>query len=110
MRQLDGITNSMDMSLSKLQDMVKDREAWHPRGCSESVMTEQLNNNSTSLIGHRLGICGGCVWFFSQGNRGPSGGSQISDNGEGWLLAVTLFLEVKWENSLIFALFHNYRI
>ena len=42
---LDGITDSMDMSLSKLRDIVKDREVW-VLGIADSDMTEQLNNVS----------------------------------------------------------------
>ena len=56
MRWLDGTTDSMDMTLSKLQEMVKNRETWQAAvhgDHKESDTTERLNKLNIQLLTHR---------------------------------------------------------
>ena len=60
MRWLDSITNSMDMNLSKLQEILEDRGAWHAQGCKELDMTKwTITNNRYSL-----NVCAPKNWYF----------------------------------------------
>ena len=50
MRWLDGITDSMHMSLSKLQEIVKDRETWHAAVHGATKIQTQLSNRTITTI------------------------------------------------------------
>ena len=47
---VEGMTNWMDMNLSKLWELITDRDAWHPWGHKDSDTTEQLNRTVLSQL------------------------------------------------------------
>ena len=62
---MDGLSDSMDMSLSKLKEIVKDGEAWHAAVYGSQRVGHNLVNNNTAYKDYIRKLYGSCEWLLS---------------------------------------------
>ena len=97
MRWLDGITELMDMSLSKLCELVMDQEAWwscSPWGCKELGTTEQLTEKA--VASHSSTLAWKIPWMEEPGRLQSMGSLRVRQD---WATSVWLFTFMHWRRK-----------